>query len=128
MNEDDQALSRLAAKAIGLEIGAFQALLSSMPDDYVDGGFMVGEVHPAFGFRGYYWNPLEHAGDAFRLMVALRLDIVFDGQSCVRVNYVDAQGCLCAVESHVIATPYADIRRAIVLAAAEIEMGKSLTC
>lgn len=128
MNEDDQALSRLAAKAIGLEIGAFQEMLSSMPDDYVDGGFMVGEVHPAFGFRGYYWNPLEHDGDAFRLMVALSLDVAFDGDHCVQIDYFGSDGELYVVEQLVLGDPADAVRRVIVRTAAEIEMGKSLTC
>lgn len=118
MRDEDQALSRLAAKAIGLDIGEYRSGLSSMPDDYLD-GFMVGEVG-TFGFRGYYWNPLEHDGDALRLVVALRLDIEFDGPRGVRVNYVDAQGRLCAVEQLVLDDPVADVRRAIVSAAAEI--------
>ena len=110
----DQELVELAAKAAGMSPASFD-------------GHNVGWYDPQRGTTGA-WNPLADDGDALRLMVALRLDVEFDGQSCVRVNYVDTQGRLCAVESHVIATPYADVRRAIALAAAEIEMGKSLTC
>ncbi len=75
MNGEDQTLSRLAAKVIGLDLGEYRSGLSSMPDDYLD-GFMVGEVGP-FGFRGYYWNPLEHDGDALRLafMLGMKVDI-----------------------------------------------------
>lgn len=124
MTDDDIALSRLAAKAIGLEIGKFQGLISSMPDDYVDGGFMVGEVHPASGFRGYYWNPIDDDGDAFRLMVSLSLDVEFDGPDGVQVSYFDDRGTPCAVDQYIKDDPAAGVRRAIVRAAAELAPSK----
>ena len=116
MTEDDQALSRLAAKAAGIVVGKFQGLLSSMPDDYIDGGFMVGEVHPAFGFRGYYWNPLDHDGDALRLA----------GKLCMNIEITDSYVFACSVGN--FSEPAkpdreAAVRRAIVRAAAALESG-----
>ncbi len=119
MTDDDQVLSRLAAKAIGLDLGEYRSGLSSMPDDYLD-GFMVGEVGP-LGFRGYYWNPLEHDGDALRLALALRLDVEFDGPRGVRVKYDGPEGVPYMVDEYLSSKDAAsDLRRAIVRAAAEI--------
>lgn len=131
MTEDDQVLSRLAAKAIGLEIGEFQELLSSMPDDYIDGGFMVGEKHPAFGFRGYYWHPLEHDGDALRLAVKLGMRVYVYPGAGDNLTVV-ANDELRAKDAPHISEPHgndalAATRRAIVRAAAEIgkQIGQS---
>ncbi|RQO57555.1 hypothetical protein [Pseudomonas sp. KBW05] len=99
----DQELLELAAKAAGAR-------------ETID---HKGSTHYVMPESHEYWNPLTDDGDAFRLMVALKLDIEFEGPRGVRVNYVDAQGRLCTVEQLVLADPNADVRRAIVLAAAE---------
>jgi hypothetical protein len=108
----DKELLELAAKACGFELGEYRCL-SSMPDDYLCAFWVGGKV-------GHYWNALEHDGDALCLAVALRLDIEFFGPTGVRVNYMDEQGRLCTVEQLVLDDPTAEVRRAIVRAAAEI--------
>lgn len=65
-----------------------------------------------------YWKPLTDDGDALRLAVKLKMDVVFDdekvGANCGR-GAVEVKGN----------DPYAATRRAIVRAAAEI--GKDLS-
>jgi len=56
------------------------------------------------------WNPLTGDGDAFRLAVALQLDITFINSDVVVLNVSEGGGC----------DQYAQARRAIVRAAAEI--------
>lgn len=103
----DEELIMLAAKAAGLTI--------QYSNNF--GDFTIGEPYS----RGEYrWNPLDNDGDAFRLMVALSLDIVFDGPSGMRVDYVDDRGKLCTVEQLVLADLAAAVRRTIVRAAAEL--------
>lgn len=58
------------------------------------------------------WNPLTDDGDAFRLMVKLRMNVDWESADCV---WCDNEGE--TVEGD---DPYAATRRAIVRAAAEI--------
>lgn len=78
--------------------------------------------------RNFLWNPLTDDGDAFRLAVKLRLDVLFDGFDCpnayvevVANEPTDMQPW--AAES-MKADPYAATRRAIVRAAAAISESK----
>lgn len=102
----DQELLELAAKAAGMSPASFD-------------GRNVGWYNPRRGTTGA-WNPLVDDGDAFRLLVALSLDIEFDGPTGMRVNYVDGHGRLCTVEQLVLEDLAAAVRRTIVSAAAEI--------
>jgi hypothetical protein len=106
----DKELLELAAKAAGYPIHS----------DVWACGAGGGTPSLYMGNHGPKWSPLTDDGDALRLMVALSLDIEFDGPSCFRVNYVDAYGRLCTVEQLVHDDPAADVRRAICRAAAEI--------
>lgn len=116
---NDRELLELAAKAAGLELdwdvpdGASPWLITGV-------GVDRGPATP--------WNPLDDDGDAFRLMVALSLDVAFDGDHCVQIDYFGSDGELYVVEQLVLGDPADAVRRVIVRTAAEIEMGKSLTC
>lgn len=66
------------------------------------------------------WNPLEDGGDAFRLMAELRIDVVFDGESTVQAIYTDRSFSFCVFEQAIQEDVAANIRLAIVNAAAEI--------
>jgi hypothetical protein len=61
-----------------------------------------------------YWNPLTNSGDAFELMVKLRMSIVFGA------NYVIVDNNVQAPTINNADDPYAATRRAIVRAAAEL--------
>ncbi|MBJ2282210.1 hypothetical protein PP918_gp53 [Pseudomonas phage UFJF_PfDIW6] len=111
---NDQELMELAAKAAGMSPASFD-------------GHNVGWYDPQRGTTGT-WNPLTDDGDAFRLMVALSLDVAFDGDHCVQIDYFGSDGELYVVEQLVLGDPADAVRRVIVRTAAEIEMGKSLTC
>lgn len=97
----DQELLELAAKAAGVDF---------------DGHSFIKRDR----YSSNVWDPLFDDGDAFRLMVALNLDIEFDGPTGMRVNYVDGGGRLCTVEQHVLEDLAEAVRRTIVSAAAEL--------
>lgn len=103
---DDRKLLELAAKAAGYLI-----------QDSPLGNFLISE--PGRGQR--LWNPFLLDGDAFRLAVALRLDVEFQfGDDCDSVSawrpgiddeFVDSNGDRMAAA-----------RRAIVMSAAQVGM------
>ena len=99
----DQQLLELAAKAAGYEISKSPA----------------GKLWVRFVVTSWdEWNPLEDDGDALRLAVKLRLDVM-----CHEIGaHVDNELSYSSEVSH--NNPYAATRRAIVRAAAEI--GKNM--
>lgn len=107
----DRELLELAAKAAGKPLRELDDLYDRWESD------------PVQIQRG--WNPLEHDGDALRLAVKLRLDVLQNpmGQTaCCIVTGDDAQECE-VFEDYNADDPYAATRRAIVRAAAEIGRG-----
>lgn len=104
---NDRELLELAAKAAGM------APIYDANDCFV---CWVGECD-----TGHWWDPLKDDGDALRLALALRLDVEFDGPRGVRVKYDGPEGVPCMVDEYLSSKDAAsDLRRAIVLAAAEI--------
>src|SRR4051812_27927827 len=77
----DRELLQAAAKAAGMKIHHWSTILP---------GPMM--VDPMTDDCGGYWNPLEEDGDALRLAVKLRLDIV-QFSSTVRVNAPVGDDC-----------------------------------
>ncbi|WP_433886936.1 hypothetical protein [Pseudomonas vranovensis] len=108
---EDKQLLELAAKAAGLK--------AQYSDNW--GDFSIGEPYSKGEVR---WNPLTFDHDAFRLMVALSLDVEFDGPTGVRVNYVGGNGRLCTVEQLILEDLAEAVRRTIVRAAAELGKDK----
>lgn len=128
----DKELLELAAKAAGIEGWQSKHGYWNMKD--VNGESVVccyawpkfdadtgKELNPTFAdaVAQLNWNPLEDDGDALRLAVKLRMDVVHF-TDIVRANVSDCDDCHEQNEEN----PYAATRRAIVRAAAEI--GKSL--
>ena len=105
----DRELLELAAKAAGIEI-RFQKI-HDQNNNAIDFCF---ELTKPFGNTAP-WNPLTDDGDALRLAVKLRLDIMFVGVG-VSVFDVDEKHS----QENYGDDPYAATRRAIVRAAAEI--------
>ena len=109
----DRELLELAAKAAGYSVMG------------VGDGRYGGNVVFYMGQDQLYWNPLTDDGDAFRLAVKLRLDILLD-RAAVQSPCVEVLANTGAdIEPFAIETiegndPYAATRRAIVRAAAEI--------
>jgi len=108
----DRELLELAAKAAGI---------LPLPDEKeldfaVDGSLMI-----CGGGDLEYWNPLVDDGDALRLAVRLRLDILFfdTDEPWVEIFGIDANA-----EELFGDDPKAATRRAIVRAAAEIGRAK----
>lgn len=107
----DRELLELAARAI------------SLPVRWHDGGY-YGPTMEVMECEagGSPWNPLSDDGDAFRLMIALQIDISFwreDDSVCVSIHgdpRATAVGAIGDIE----------LRRAITRAAAEI--GRSMPC
>ena len=99
----DQQLLELAAKAAGF--------LNWTPTE--PAGLHI-ETGSRRGATGFYWNPLVDDGDALRLAVKLRLDVM-----CHEIGaHVDNEMSYSSEVSH--NDPFAATRRAIVRAAAEI--------
>lgn len=86
---------------------------------------------------GYYkkWHPLEDDGDALRLAVATQLTVCNEHVNCGAAYCTREENenfptvwsgtdCDGPVADHVIADDYIATRRAIVLAAAEIQLAK----
>lgn len=100
----DRELLELAAKAAGIEL------------------VWHGDADPwcfAETVAGIKWNPLADDGDALRLAVKLKMDLIVHE----RLSSAAADGFLRRSEHHK-GDPYAATRRAIVRAAAEI--GRSM--
>ena len=110
----DKQLLKDAAKAAGIELvfGPY-----GEPRDCTG-------MEPAMNMlSAKVWNPLIDDGDAQRLLVALKIDILFDEESD---NSVVVAQTFRAFESETInGDPYAATRRAIVRAAAEIARSKT---
>ena len=111
----DRELLRLAAKATGLLVQGEESRL---------GHFTGLSIREDDNPGGYRWNPLEDDGDALRLAVRLRLDVMF-GHADVEVtasqmpdgdNVCPWSFCAFAPDKD----DYAATRRAIVRAAASI--------
>ena len=104
MKEEERKILECAARAAGLN-----------PLGSINGRFVVKNgPNPADDFDPYDWNPLTDDGDAFRLMVELRL------------NVFQAASCSCAVdeeaetETRVEGCNAEKVRHAITLAAARL--------
>lgn len=92
----DKALLEIAAKAVGYKL-----------EEHYDDD----QYYPWCVTIDAFWNPLLDDGDAFRLMVTLKID-VFLYNNCVSVDYAPLE--------FYDNDPYAAVRRGIVKAAAEI--------
>jgi len=110
----DKQLLRDAAKAAGIKL-VFDSY--GLPRDCTG-------IKPAMDIlSAKVWNPLIDDGDAQRLLVALKIDILFDEESD---NSVVVAQTFRVFESETINDdPYAATRRAIVRAAAEIGRSKT---
>lgn len=74
----------------------------------------------AYGNRGSWWRPLDDDGDALRLAVALRLQLITSGENVVQaIDYTSKH----YGEAPVAGDRLAATRRAIVMAAAAIGEG-----
>jgi hypothetical protein len=112
----DRELLELAAKAAGIDVVGYADRLLVLPE--YDGSLI--RRHENGG--DVEWNPLADDGDAFRLAVKLGITM-YPAESvgdCATTTFPD--GKWVTVESS--GDPLADLRRAIVLAAAEI--GKAM--
>lgn len=102
----DRELLELAAKAAGITY-----------DGEDEGGHAMWFV-PELS-RYCYWNPLTDDGDAMRMAVKLRLEVVhLEGGGTDVIRWVNGLESVHVCESG--ADPYAATRRAIVRAAAEL--------
>lgn len=103
---NDRELLELAAKAGGIELT----------------GRTFGGLYETVGQENRWWNPLTDDGDALRLAVRLRLDVMFfEGLQ-------EVQSAHCTVGFSATGESYGDnveaaTRRAITRAAAEIGRG-----
>ena len=112
----DKELLEYAAKAAGIKIPTKE----DYPYAYIDHHGIHRDIScGGDGTRMSHWNPLTDDGDAFKLMVQLRLGTLFPkGIGRDRVNVKGH------TESLALNDPLAATRRAIVRAAAEI--GRSM--
>lgn len=105
---NDRELLELAAKAAGTDLRWHDGW-NGMPD--------------LASIDGFVWNPLTDDGDALRLAVKLRLDVMTCGRHA-KQDEIQVGGAVVATTFQPIAHPYDDpltaTRRAIVRAAAEI--------
>ena len=110
----NRELLELAAKAAGYETIEYNDLRGSMLD------IRYGRFEAVWNGEDY-WNPLTDDGDALRLAVKLRLDVM-----CRELGtHVDNELSYNSEISH--DDPYATTRRAIVRAAAEIGKNMEVT-
>jgi hypothetical protein len=105
----DRELLELAAKAAKIEY--------IKPAEGYDGN--LGLEAGSNPMRTQSWNPLKDDGDALRLAVTLRLNVVLAGREVCGEVYVEVEDYIYA-ENSKVCDPYAATRRAIVRAAAEI--------
>ena len=126
--DNDRMLLEKAAKAAGMPINCHDGW------NWVDNvgvekawGLWNGVISPTISNPNprpnpTRWNPLQNDGDALRLAVKLKMDIVYDFDR-VMVVYGDGDATLTTEYFYDLPTPtdqYAATRRAIVRAAAEI--------
>ena len=102
----DKELLEYAAKAAGIELWHEDVFTNGLTQKVSENGILL-------------WNPLTDDGDAFKLMVQLRLGTLFPTE--IGRDRVNVKG---HTESLALNDPLAATRRAIVRAAAEI--GRSM--
>ena len=102
----DKELLEYAAKAAGIELWHEDVFTNGLTQKVSENGILQ-------------WNPLTDDGDAFKLMVQLRLGTLFPTE--IGRDRVNVKG---HTESLALNDPLAATRRAIVRAAAEI--GRSM--
>jgi len=100
----DRELLEAAAKAAGIDV--------HIVGDGTAGGEVCFYSYPDM----MYWNPLTDDGDAFRLLVKLRLELGFPSDHLVWAFARGGDVC----REHPGTDPYAATRRAIVRAAAAL--------
>lgn len=115
----DRELLELAAKAAGMDLVKWE-----WTSDPFFEGFMLQDDEPDSAPQ--LWNPLTDDGDALRLAVKLRLNVILEfsptyhyAENDEYEALEDMNGC-CTRASECNNDPYAATRRAIVRAAAEI--------
>jgi hypothetical protein len=102
----DKEMLEYAAKAAGIELWHEDVFTNGLTQKVSENGILQ-------------WNPLTDDGDAFKLMVQLRLGTLFPTE--IGRDRVDVKG---HTESLALNDPLAATRRAIVRTAAEI--GRSM--
>ena len=108
MNDTDREPLELAAKAAGYDLIVLRS----------------GELGIRSGEGNDYWNPLEDDGDAFRLMCIFDFRIFFFRKHVDVVDWARSENVIAEhFSSNNPQTKLAALRRAIVLAAAEIGKG-----
>ena len=115
----DRELLEFAAKAAGIHVPTKK----DYPWAYIDESGIFRDISCAGdGSRMSRWNPITDDGDALRLAVKLKFDILYY-DTMIRV-YPRLPKCI-VIHQEVGDDPYAATRRAIVRAAAEI--GRQMT-
>lgn len=118
---NDKELLERAAKAAGIVIGVDARFIGSHDGVYFFNERREHPMCPRPNEAGnVLWNPLESDGDAFRLAVKLKINIVYQGQSRYGVSRRHLYDICCQFES---ADHASDIRHAIVRAAAALADG-----
>jgi len=120
---DDRTLLELAAKAAGIHIDKSTTNGGGMGNTGFD---LMGNVKTDC-HNGTTWNPLTDDGDALRLAVKLNMDVDIDRRD-ITVLWAEDDGAVYEIKERGEKSggdPLAATRRAIVRAAAEIELSKS---
>ena len=114
----DRELLELAAKAAGIEVEWREWTTGRIAEFQT----IKYTKHEGFWGNGVCWNPLTDDGQALRLAVKLRIDLVVAEDHIAAANYdFDKEKFLFASKCEGYRPcPYAATRRAIVRAAAEI--------
>ena len=112
MNTEDRELLELAAKAAGLQ--GFEWV----SDPFFEGLERRNFEDDGSELQSQTWNPLANDGDAFRLMVKLRMELslIDDVAWAMATEAEGGGGCACYSKDK----PEHATRRAITRAAAEI--------
>ena len=134
----DRELLELAAKAAGIELrwnepkrGEDGAPVDPFDSEwcYIPSAKAPHNRRAQDAGRGEIWNPLTDDGDALRLVVKLRIDVLMDG-ACIQSPTVEVivntgeEVQPFAIEALDTGDPYAATRRAIVRAAAAMAKGE----
>lgn len=106
MGENDRELLELAAKAEDQKWLSYHHTKGFCCRDNTHGGLIE-----------YYWNPLTDDGDALRLAVKLKINILHGSEMVAAERELPEEA---GVVEGFKGDPYASTRRAIVRAAAEI--------
>lgn len=109
---DDKEMIELAAKAAGIKYDEIRS--KPHPKSGCFWGLWLTYDREPSEYDRRYWTPLTDDGDAFRLAVALQLDITFINGDVVVLNVSEGGGC----------DQYAQAREAIVRAA--VQIGKAM--